>query len=124
MSDFDPYLKWLCIRESLRPPNHYRLLGLDLMEGDLEVISGAADRQMAHVRTFQHGPPEVSRRRAIGLDKRIKESSEAFGDNSDAGIVDGNTKAGIWCLGRIDERARDPNASGLGELDRVADQVD
>ena len=53
---FDPYLKWLGIRDSERPPNHYRLLGLELFESDPEVISAAADRQMAHVRTFQSGP--------------------------------------------------------------------
>ncbi len=55
MSDFDPYLKWLGIRDSQRPPNHYRLLGLDSFESDPEVISIAADRQMAHIRTFQIG---------------------------------------------------------------------
>ena len=53
---FDPYLKWLGIRDSERPPNHYRLLGLDLFESDPEVINGAADRQMSHVRSFQTGP--------------------------------------------------------------------
>ncbi|MFK7768631.1 MAG: hypothetical protein AB8B55_15525 [Mariniblastus sp.] len=54
--DFDPYLKWLGIRDSARPVNHYRLLGLDLFESDHEVISMAADRQMAHIRTYQSGP--------------------------------------------------------------------
>ncbi|MBX9792646.1 MAG: hypothetical protein K2Y37_27410 [Pirellulales bacterium] len=53
---FDPYLKWLGIRSSERPPNHYALLGLSLYEDDPEVISNAADRQMSHVRTFQVGP--------------------------------------------------------------------
>ena len=52
---FDPYLKWLGIRDAERPPNHYRLLGLDLFESDPDVINGAADRQMSHVRTFQTG---------------------------------------------------------------------
>ena len=56
MSDFDPYLKWLGIRETTRPINHYRLLGLDLFESDPDVISMAADRQMTHVRTYQGGP--------------------------------------------------------------------
>ena len=55
MSGFDPYLKWLGIRDPERPPNHYRLLGLEEFESDTEVISAAADRQMAHVRSFQHG---------------------------------------------------------------------
>jgi formylglycine-generating enzyme required for sulfatase activity len=52
---FDPYLQWLGIREPQRPPNHYRLLGIELFESDPDVIATAADRQMAHVRTFQTG---------------------------------------------------------------------
>lgn len=56
MADFDPYLKWLGIRESSRPINHYRLLGLDLFEDDADVIAMAADRQMSHIRTYQGGP--------------------------------------------------------------------
>jgi hypothetical protein len=52
---FDPYLRWLGIRDPQRPPNHYRLLGVDLFESDSDVIAVAADRQMAHVRTFQTG---------------------------------------------------------------------
>jgi len=52
---FDPYLHWLGIRDPERPPNHYRLLGVAMFEDDPEVLSNAADRQMAHVRTFQTG---------------------------------------------------------------------
>ncbi|HEY6565372.1 MAG TPA: hypothetical protein VIY86_12795 [Pirellulaceae bacterium] len=54
-TEFDPYLKWLGIRHPERPPNHYRLLGLELFEADLDVIATAADRQMSHVRRFHHG---------------------------------------------------------------------
>jgi len=53
---FDPYLQWLGIRDPHRPPNHYRLLGVELFESDPEVVANAADRQMSHVRTFQAGP--------------------------------------------------------------------
>lgn len=53
---FDPYRLWLGIRDAQRPPNHYRLLGLDMFEDDPEVIANAADRQMSHVRTFASGP--------------------------------------------------------------------
>ena len=56
MSDFDPYLQWLGIRDPDRPINYYRLLGLDLFEADQQIISMAADRQMEHVRCFQNGP--------------------------------------------------------------------
>ena len=53
--DFDPYHRWLGIPPQHQPPNHYRLLGLELFESDLDVIETAADRQMAHVRGFQSG---------------------------------------------------------------------
>jgi hypothetical protein len=52
---FDPYRKWLGIPKREQPPNHYRLLALDWFEDDPEVIEAAADRQMAHVRTYQGG---------------------------------------------------------------------
>ncbi len=54
-ANFDPYLTWLGIRDPQRPPNHYRLLGLELFESDSEVIAAAADRQMTYVRTYQAG---------------------------------------------------------------------
>ena len=53
---FDPYHKWLGIPAAEQPPNHYRLLAINLFEDDPDVIEGAADRQMSHVRTFQAGP--------------------------------------------------------------------
>lgn len=56
MSEFDPYYKWLAIPPAEQPPHHYRLLGLVLFEADADVISAAADRQMSHVRSYQHGP--------------------------------------------------------------------
>jgi hypothetical protein len=53
---FDPFYRWLGIPPEEQPPNHYRLLGLQLFEGDPGVVETAADRQMAHLRTFQTGP--------------------------------------------------------------------
>jgi hypothetical protein len=52
---FDGYHVWLGIPPSEQPPNHYRLLGIAVFEADQDVIDHAADRQMAHVRTFQAG---------------------------------------------------------------------
>lgn len=54
-SGFDPYYKWLGIRPEERPIHSYRLLGVALFESDADVIANAADRQMAHVRSFQGG---------------------------------------------------------------------
>jgi hypothetical protein len=52
---FDPYHKWLGISPKDQPPNHYRLLAIELFERDADVIEGAADRVMGHLRTFQAG---------------------------------------------------------------------
>ncbi len=53
--DFDPYYLWLGIPPRERPANHYRLLGIALFEDNPTVIESAADRQMAHLRSFQAG---------------------------------------------------------------------
>lgn len=56
MSDsFNGYHVWLGIPPGEQPPNHYRLLGIAPFETEMDVIDHAADRQMAHVRTFQSG---------------------------------------------------------------------
>ena len=53
---FDAYHEWLAIAPKDQPPNCYRLIGVDLFEEKPNVIDGAVDRQMAHLRTFQTGP--------------------------------------------------------------------
>ena len=55
MDQFDPYHSWLGIPPRHQPPNHYRLLGLQPLETDQDVIANAAGRQMAHLRTYQTG---------------------------------------------------------------------
>ena len=52
---FDPYYSWLAIPPKDQPPTRYRLLGIELFENNFNVIESAADRQMAHLRTFQTG---------------------------------------------------------------------
>lgn len=57
-NQFDPYYLWLGIPPAEQPPHHYRLLGVQTFEPNEEVISIAAQRQMAHVKNFalgQHG---------------------------------------------------------------------
>ena len=73
-TSFDPYYKWLGISPAEQPPNHYRLLGITLYESNPDVISNAADRQMAHIRTFQSG-------------KYSKESQKLLNELSAARIV-------------------------------------
>lgn len=52
---FDPYYRWLGIPAKDQPPNHYRLLGIELFESEADVIEQAADRQMAHLQMFKTG---------------------------------------------------------------------
>jgi len=60
---FDPYYRWLGIPPRQQPPSYYRLLGLTPLESDVDVIRAAAERQMAHVRTYHLGQyAEVSQR--------------------------------------------------------------
>jgi hypothetical protein len=63
---FDPYHRWLGIPPKDQPPNHYRLLGIDLFEQDSEVIRDAAQRQAAHVRTYQLGPHSTESQKILG----------------------------------------------------------
>ncbi len=53
--EFDPYYTWLGIPPPQQPPNHYRLLGVELFEANPDVIESAADQRMAHLRSFQTG---------------------------------------------------------------------
>ena len=62
---FDPYHQWLGISPKDQPPNHYRLLGIDLFESDANVISNAADQRMAHVRSFQAGQHAAESQRVL-----------------------------------------------------------
>jgi hypothetical protein len=80
---FDPYYTWLGIPPSEQPPNHYRLLGLQLFEANLQVIEHATDRQMKHLQAFKLGPNvgesqrllnEVSAARVVLLDPAAKAS--------------------------------------------------
>ncbi|MDA1055688.1 MAG: WD40 repeat domain-containing protein [Planctomycetota bacterium] len=85
-SPFDPYYRWLGIPPSDQSPNHYRLLGLQLREADVEVIRDAAERQLGHLRRYLAGPTsdtaqrliaEVSRAQAELLDPAAKRSYDS-----------------------------------------------
>ncbi len=88
---FDPYYKWLGIPAKDQPPHHYRLLGLELLESDPDVIESAADRTMAHLRSLQigaHGAHsqqllnEVAAAKRCLLDPRRKSSYDEALANS------------------------------------------
>jgi len=85
----DPYHRWLGIPPQDQPPNHYRLLGLQLFEDDADVIESAADQRMAHLRTFQTGTHsrlsqkllnEVAAAKLCLLDPKKASSAEFVGE--------------------------------------------
>src|SRR6185369_17953611 len=53
MPEFDPYLSWLGIPTSQRPPTYYQLLGVDPAISDPAVINALAIQRIAYVRNFQ-----------------------------------------------------------------------
>ena len=59
MSDFDPYYKWLGIPPGEQPPTHYRLLGIQTLEQNTEVIEAAANRQMAYLQELSGGDEHI-----------------------------------------------------------------
>jgi hypothetical protein len=54
--EFDPLAEWLNIPPQRRPPTHYDLFGLDLLEDDPELIRQAAMERLSHVRKYQLSP--------------------------------------------------------------------
>lgn len=70
--DFDPYHKWLGISAAEQPPNHYRLLGINVFESDADVIQAAADQRTAHVRTLQAGPHSALSQRLLNEIAAVK----------------------------------------------------
>lgn len=83
---FDPYRKWLGIPPSQQPPHHYRLLGIELYESDVEVIDTAAGQRMSYLQELAGGQyvkesqkllNEVSAARRLLLDPKRKAEYDA-----------------------------------------------
>ena len=60
---FDPYYRWLGIPAKEQPPNHYRLLGIELFESDPQLIDSFALRHTSFLREITDGPhlPDAQR---------------------------------------------------------------
>jgi hypothetical protein len=101
-SGFDAYHKWLGIQPAEQPPDHYRLLGVARFEADREVLAAAADRQMAHVKSFaagQHAAAsqallnELAKARVTLLNALQKEAYDRRLQTSLARGVDASTRS-------------------------------
>lgn len=63
---FDPYHKWLGIPPEQQPPNHYRLLGIDLFEADPDVIDAAASQRVAYLKSVATGEHAHESQKLLG----------------------------------------------------------
>ena len=84
--EFDPYYTWLAIPPKDQPPDHYRMLGIETFESNLQVIDAAANRQLAYLQDMASGPHrkdaqrilnEVAAARRCLLDANRKEKYDA-----------------------------------------------
>ena len=92
MTSFDPYYTWLGIPPKHQPPNHYRLLGLEMLEDDAEVIQHAADRQMGHVRTMQGGQHAAEAQRLLN---EVAAAAGCLLDADSKQVYDGEMMGGL-----------------------------
>lgn len=83
---FNPYHKWLGIPPKDQPPTHYRLLAIELLESDREVIDAAANRLMTYLKALATGEDaehsqkllnEVAAARRCLLDPKQKAAYDA-----------------------------------------------
>ncbi len=65
MSDMVDYQKWLDIPPEDQPPNHYRLLGLELFEADRATVDAAAKSLMGFLQKQAAGPDHASVRKLL-----------------------------------------------------------
>lgn len=97
MPDFDPYHKWLGISPQHQPPNHYRLLSLDLYESDPDVIDAAVDRIAAFLQDVATGPQAKESQKLLN---EIAGARLCLLDRSQKAIYDGKLKTelaqAIW----------------------------
>jgi hypothetical protein len=122
---FDPYYVWLGIPPAEQPPNRYRLLGIPLFEANPDVIDSAADRQAAHLRTFQSGQNgaltqpllnEVAAARICLLNPQKK---AAYDQSLQAGMSAGQVATGS-AIGWAQPEQQSPSASTIGKREPSA----
>ncbi len=114
---FDPYHKWLGIPQTEQPAHHYRLLGVQPLESDPDVISNAADQRMGLLKSFANSEysslaedllNEVSRARVCLLNPAKKQAYD--------GTLRGR-------LGDEPDCSHEPRSFWLPPRDRVGDTL-
>ena len=105
---FDPYRKWLGIPPEEQPPHHYRLLGLELFEGDPDVIVNAADVRLSYLQSLAKDKHADMAER---LAAQIKEVQLCLLDPAKKAFYDGQLQCRIAALKKGSPAA--PVANGV-----------
>ncbi len=113
---FDPYHKWLGISPKDQPPHYYRLLAIDLFESDPDVISAAADKQMAFIRSFQAGKNSLFSQKLLN---EISAARICLLDPAKKAVYDGTIRARIAAVGTLPgiKRAKPLPVAGVARAD-------
>jgi hypothetical protein len=108
--NFDPYYKWLGIPPKDQPPSHYRLLGLELLESDPEVIDRAANRLMDYLQSITDNEHLAQ---SQALLNEIAAARLCLLDKEQKGRYDENLRAEKWLA---EERQRAEKRSGSEKI--------
>lgn len=102
--EFDPYHKWLGIPSSEQPPNHYRLLRINLFESDAEVIENAYVKEMQALKEQEHGQ-HVDHVESIS--RELIAARNCLHDAEDKAAYDAGLRGELNAEERDDEQAAD-----------------
>ena len=91
MSQFNAYQEWLGLTPAPDTPNHYELLGLEVLEADSEVIHAAAEKAMSRVRSCRPGGHAADWSRLLD---ELAEAKRCLGDEQSKAAYDRRLSAG------------------------------
>jgi len=104
---FDPYYRWLGISPKEQPPNHYRLLGLELFEADPALIDSFALRHTSFLRNITDGPHLADAQRLLN---ELAAARRCLLDPQRKAAYDDDLRARLAAVGarRQETRAAEP----------------
>lgn len=91
-AEFDPYYEWFGIPPKDQPPNHYRLLGIELFEENRNVIDTAANRQMSFIKEYQAGEHSALTQKLLN---ELSAARLCLLDREKKAAYDGQLRAGL-----------------------------
>ena len=109
---FDPYYRWLGIPPKEQPPNHYRLLGLELFEADPALINSFALRHASFLRNITDGPHLAAAQRLLN---ELAAARRCLLDPQRKAAYDDDLRTRRAAAGRLREDADSDSAGSTSE---------